>query len=61
MIRIGGIGKYSAKKFYFFPSRRKNFPIFSLSEVENFVKIALFWDKLPRLAFLGENYKNVQI
>ena len=51
------IGEYSAKKLYFFPSRRKNCekvsPYFSFSEVENFSKLHFLGQKLSRLAFLG--------
>ena len=51
------IGEYSAKKFHFFPGRRKKCekvsPYFSLSEEENFSKLHFFEKKLSRLAFFG--------
>ena len=56
------IAEYSAKKIYFFPSRRKNCekvsPYLSLSEVENFSKVHYFGKKLSRLAvFWGKLQK----
>ena len=51
------IGEYSATKFYFFPGWRKNCekvsPYFSLSEMENFSKIALLWEKIVKISIFG--------
>ena len=46
-----------------FPGRRKGCeqisPYFSLSEVENFFKVALFWEKIVKISiFWGKNCKN---
>ena len=46
------IGEYSAKKIYYFPSWRKNCEklslYFSLSEVENFLRLHFFGIKLSK-------------
>ena len=59
------IGEYSAKKLYFFPSRRKNCekvsPYFSFSEVENFSKLPFFGEKNVKISIFGEKLQNLQI